>query len=115
MTNHEFGPLKRKYTKDLKMLLYDSVHSPNPLVVRIFILERGGLELDVKSVDIINLENRRLAYRRVNPRGELPALVMNDGNVLTEITAICTYLDEVAKGGHSLFGSTAAQRAITNM
>ncbi|KAK7408896.1 hypothetical protein QQX98_008957 [Neonectria punicea] len=97
------------------MLLYDNVHSPNSLVVRIFILERGGLELDVKSVDIIKLENRRPAYLDVNPRGEVPALDMKDGNILTEITAICTYLDEVAKGGHSLFGSTAAQRAITNM
>ncbi|KAH6889414.1 glutathione S-transferase [Thelonectria olida] len=98
------------------MLLYDTLVAPNPTVVRIFILERGGLKLKVQAIDIMNLENRRLAYRtEVNKRGELPALRLDDGSVLTEITAICGYLDEVAEDGHSLFGSTPSERAVTNM
>lgn len=98
------------------MLLYDNVHACNPLVVRIFILERGGLELDIQAVDIFNLENRRLAYRtNVNSRGEIPALRLDDGTIITEITAICEYLDEVAKGGNSLFGATPTERAVTHM
>lgn len=96
------------------MKFYDS-QAPNPYVVRLFILERGGMELDVQQIDIMNLENRRLAYRTdVNPRGEMPALDV-DGFVLTEITAICEYFDEVAKGGKSLFGNTPLERAETRM
>ncbi|KGO57818.1 Glutathione S-transferase, N-terminal [Penicillium expansum] len=57
-----------------------------------------------------------LAYRtNVNSRGELPALRISDQFVLTEITAICEYFDEVAKGGKSLFGETALERAETRM
>lgn len=58
----------------------------------------------------MSLENRRLAFRtNVNARGELPALRLDDGTVLTEITAICKYLDEVAEGGTSLYGDTAQE------
>lgn len=97
------------------MKLYDAP-APNPYVVRIFVLERGGLKFDVQQVDIMSLENRRLAYRRdVNPRGELPALRISDDFVLTEITAICEYLDDIALGGKSLFGETAEERAETRM
>lgn len=97
------------------MKLYDA-SAPNPFVVRLFVLERGGLSLDVQQVDIMALENRKFAYRKnVNERGELPALRLDDGTVLTEITAICEYLDEVADGGESLFGRDARERAETRM
>ncbi|KAF5585023.1 sterigmatocystin biosynthesis monooxygenase stcW [Fusarium subglutinans] len=95
------------------MKFYDA-QAPNPFAVRLFVLERGGLEFDVQTIDIMNLENRRLAYRSVNPRGEVPALDI-DGFILTETTAICEYLDEVAKRGKSLFGDTALERAETRM
>ncbi|PIG82640.1 hypothetical protein AARAC_006441 [Aspergillus arachidicola] len=83
---------------DSTLTLYDAP-APNLYVVRLFILERGGLDLNVNQIDIIKLENRRLAYRNINPRGELPALRIGNDFILTEITAICEYLDEVAKGG----------------
>jgi glutathione S-transferase len=99
------------------MLLYDAnAPAPNPMTVRLFILERGGLELDVISVDLINLENRSSEFRcTVNSRGELPALRLDNGRLLTEITAICGYLDETASGGRSLFGETPEERAFTRM
>ncbi|KAM5380111.1 hypothetical protein ACJZ2D_003758 [Fusarium nematophilum] len=97
------------------MKLYDAPAS-NPMVVRLFVLERGGLQLEVQTIDVMNLENRGLAYRtNVNPRGELPALEIEGGFILTEATAICEYLDEIAKGGKSLFGDTPIERAETRM
>ncbi|OQE42880.1 hypothetical protein PENCOP_c003G07815 [Penicillium coprophilum] len=64
----------------------------------------------------MSLQNRILAYRNdVNSRGELPALRISDQFVLTEITAICKYLDKVAKGGKSLSSETALERAETRM
>jgi glutathione S-transferase len=99
------------------MIFYDTdAPGPNPVTVRLFVLERGGLDLDVSIVSLAALENRGKAYRRdVNPRGEVPALRLDDGTVITEITAICEYLDEMAVGGTSLIGATAQERAITRM
>lgn len=99
------------------MLLYDANSpGPNPVVVRQFILERGGVSLDVEHIDLAGLANRRADYvNNVNPRGEVPALRLDDESVITEITAICAYLDEVAQGGISLFGANAQERAETNM
>lgn len=98
----------------MSLKLYDA-QAPNPFVVRLFALERGGLEFDVEHIDIMSLQNRRLAYRtEVNIRGEVPALRVGD-SIITEITAICEYLDELAAGGESLFGKTPLERAETRM
>lgn len=95
------------------MKLYDA-YGPNPTTVRLFVLERG-VKIDAVTVDIINLENRSKRYvSEVNSRGELPALRLNNGQVLTEITAICEYLDEITSGT-SLIGSTPEEKALTRM
>lgn len=95
------------------MILYDAnAPGPNPVTVRLFIHERGGLDLDVVTVDLASLANRAKPYRTtVNARGEVPALRLDDSRVITEITAICGYLDEVAKGGRRLFGTSPEERA----
>ncbi len=95
------------------MLFYDSV-GPNPRVVRIFAAERG-VELPSTRVDLRGGENRQPAYMAKNPAGQLPALELDDGFVLAEVTAICEYLDEIAPAGPSLIGSTAQERAETRM
>ncbi|KAI1017813.1 hypothetical protein LB504_004012 [Fusarium proliferatum] len=77
------------------MKLYDASAS-NPMVVRLFVLERGGISLDVETIDVMNMENRGLEYRNINPRGEVPALVLDNG-------------------GKSLFGETPIERAETHM
>lgn len=95
------------------MKLYDSV-GPNPHVVRMFAAEKG-LEIPKETVDLRGGENRREPYvSKVNPAGQCPALEMDNGQMLTEITAICEYLDEIG-GGDSLIGSTAEERAETRM
>lgn len=99
------------------MLLYDADSpSPNVMPVRMFIHERGGLKFDTQVVHLSSLENRGRYYREnVNKRGEMPALRLDDGQVITEITAICEYLDERASGGRSLIGDSAKERAVTRM
>lgn len=95
------------------MKLYNSV-GPNPHMVRIFMAEKG-IEMEKVEVDLRGGENRRPDYMtKVNPTGQLPALEMDNGEVLAEITAICEYLDEVG-GGDSLIGSTPEERAETRM
>ncbi|HAW56620.1 MAG TPA: glutathione S-transferase, partial [Hyphomonas sp.] len=73
------------------MKLYNSV-GPNPHVVRMFMAERG-IDLPKEDIDLMAGENRQAPYTTKNPAGQLPALELDDGSILTEITAICEYLD----------------------
>jgi glutathione S-transferase len=94
------------------MRLYNSI-GPNPKAVRMFMAEKG-IELPIVEVDIRGGENRRGEYLARNPSGQCPALELDDGSILAEITAICEYLDEM-KSGSSLIGDTPEERAQTRM
>ncbi len=94
------------------MKLYNSV-GPNPKMVRMFMKERG-IELPLVEIDLRGAENRREPYLARNPAGQTPALELDDGRYLTEITAICEYLDEI-NGQSSLIGKTPEERAETRM
>ena len=95
------------------MKLYDSV-GPNPHIVRMFVAEKG-IEIPKQTVDLRKGENREAEHLKRNAMGQMPTLELDDGSFLSEITAICEYLDEVAKGGTSLIGATAEERAETRM
>jgi glutathione S-transferase len=95
------------------MKLYNSI-GPNPKVVRMFMKEKG-IELPLVELDLRGGENRREPFLEKNPSGQSPALELDDGTVLAEITAICEYLDDTHKDGASLIGDTPAQRAETHM
>ncbi len=94
------------------MLLYTSI-GPNPRVVRMFMAERG-IEIPKVEIDLRGGESRREPYLQKNPAGQSPALELDDGTVLAEITAICEYLDEISPGP-SLIGATPEERAETRM
>ncbi len=94
------------------MKLYNSV-GPNPKAVRIFMAEKG-IEVPKVEVDLRGGENRREPFLSKNPSGQLPALELDNGTILAEITAICEYLDEI-KPGQSLIGKTPEERAETRM
>ena len=94
------------------MKLYDSV-GPNPQFVRMVLAEKG-MAIDKQRVNLREAENRREPYLQLNPTGQLPCLVTDDGSPLTEITAIAEYLEEV-QPEPPLIGSTALERAQTRM
>ncbi|MFT7685228.1 MAG: glutathione S-transferase [Candidatus Azotimanducaceae bacterium] len=94
------------------MKLYNSV-GPNPKVVRMFMAELG-LTMDTIEVDLMGAENRKDAYMSINPAGQCPALEKDDGNIITEITVICEYLDD-CEGNTDLIGSSPDDRAVTRM
>ena len=94
------------------MKLFDSV-GPNPKVVRMFMAELG-VECDRQEVDLMGGENRQATFLEINPTGTCPALEMDDGSILSEVTAICEYLAE-REGGSSLVGESAEDRALTRM
>ena len=95
------------------MKLYTSM-GPNPHMVRMFAAEKG-LTLETVEVDLMGGENRRPPYAEtVNPAGQTPALVLDDGTVIAEITVICEYLEE-RHPTPALIGATAEERAETRM
>lgn len=97
------------------MKFYDfDLFAPNPWVVWIFAREKG-IALDRHVIDLASRENRREPFiSRINPMGELPALELDDGNVVTEVLAICEYLEETHPQP-PLIGATALERAQTRM
>lgn len=94
------------------MKFYNSV-GPNPKVVRMFMAECGS-KVDAEEIDLMAGENRQEAFVGKNPTGTCPALELDDGTILSEITAICEYLDE-KEGQSSLIGKTPEERAETRM
>lgn len=94
------------------MKLYTGM-GPNPRVVTLFAKESGA-KVELEEVDLIAGANRESSHLARNPAGQLPTLELEDGTFLSEITAICEYLDEKT-GGPSLIGATPEERAETRM
>jgi len=94
------------------MKLYNSI-GPNPRVVKMFMAEKG-IELPFEEVDIMAAANRQEPYLKVNPAGQLPALELDNGDIVAEITAICEYLED-KHPSPPLVGTTPEEKAETRM
>jgi glutathione S-transferase len=94
------------------MKLYNSM-GPNPRVVRMFLAEKG-VELPLEAVDLMGAENRQAPHLERNPAGQMPCLELDDGTFLSEVTAICEYLEE-RHPEPALVGATPEERAETRM
>ena len=95
------------------MKLYDGGRAPNPRRVRIFLAEKG-ISVPIEPVDIGAGQHKSDAYTAINPLQRLPALVLDDGTVLTESIAICRYF-EALQPAPILFGSGAIEIALVEM
>ena len=94
------------------MKFYDSI-GPNPRVVRMFMAEKG-IDMPKQTVDLRGGENRQDAHLKRNPHGQMPTLELDDGSYLSEITAICEYLEE-KQPTPPLIGATPEERAESRM
>jgi glutathione S-transferase len=56
------------------------------------VLEESGEKYEAKRVDLAKGEQRSEAYRKINPQGRVPALVLDSGEAVSENTAILPYL-----------------------
>jgi glutathione S-transferase len=96
------------------MIFYDSPNpAPNPRRVRIFAAEKG-IKLPSQPVSILKREHKSPEYLTLNPRGQTPALQLDDGTVITESVAICRYLEAVHPEP-PLFGIGAVEQALIEM
>jgi glutathione S-transferase len=95
------------------MKLYDSRLAPNPRRVRIFLAEKG-IEVPTEQVDMMAKQHLTPEYTAVNPLQRMPALVLDDGAVISESIAICRYF-EALQPEPPLFGTGAKESAIVEM
>jgi glutathione S-transferase len=95
------------------MKLYDGGRAPNPRRVRIFLAEKG-IKVATEPVDLGAMQQRSEAYTAINPLQRVPALVLDDGTVITESVAICRYF-EALQPDPPLFGRGALEIALVEM
>src|SRR5260370_2655512 len=95
------------------MKLYDGGRAPNPRRTRIFLAEKG-ITLPTEQVDLGAMAQMSPAYAAINPIMRVPALVLDDGTVITESIAICRYF-EALYPDPSLFGRGALEIARVEM
>ena len=96
------------------MIFYNSPNpAPNPRRVRIFAAEKG-IALETRDLSIPAREHKSDKFVALNPRGQTPALQLDDGTVIAESVAICRYL-EVTHPEPPLFGTSATEQALIEM
>ena len=94
------------------MKFYDSIGT-NPRIVRMFMAEKG-LAIPTQTVNLRSGENREPGHLKRNPHGQMPTLELDDGSYLSEVTAICEYLEE-KQPAPAMIGATPEQRAECRM
>jgi len=94
------------------MKFYNSI-GPNPRVVRMFMAEKG-ITIPTQEVDLMKGENRQADHLKRNPHGQMPSLELDNGQFVSEILAICEYLED-KNPKPALIGSTPEERAETRM
>lgn len=92
------------------MHLYTFDSAPNPRRLGLFLAFKG-IDLPTTQVDMRSNAHREADFLRINPLGTLPALMTDEGVLLTEVVGICTYL-EALYPEKPLLGTTALERAL---
>ncbi|MDP6567623.1 MAG: glutathione S-transferase family protein [Alphaproteobacteria bacterium] len=95
------------------MKLYDFSLAPNPRRVRIFLAEKG-IEIPMVQVNTREAEQFSDWFQKINPRGTIPVLELDDGTLISESVAICRYFEET-QPEPPLMGRDATDRAVVEM
>jgi glutathione S-transferase len=96
------------------MKLYVSRYAPNPRRVAMFIAEKGIAGIESIQVDLNANEHKSASFRAKNPMARTPVLELDDGRVLAESRAICTYLEGLYPEAN-LMGEGFEERAFIEM
>ena len=96
------------------MKLYVSPRAPSPRRVTMFIAEKGIQGIEPVTVEIGKGEHRHADFVAKSPLAKIPVLELDDGRMLGETRAICTYLDGTFPEPN-LMGRDPAERAFIEM
>lgn len=76
------------------MRIIEHGRAPNPRRVRIFLSEKG-VSVPFEQIDLMQGQQKTPEFVRLNPRGAVPVLVLDDGTVIAESVAICRYFERL--------------------
>jgi glutathione S-transferase len=99
--------------RERSMRLYHSASSPNSRRVRMFIAEKG-LSIPLHSVILGEREQFSDRFKAINPRQQVPVLVLDDGTTIAEVLAIWRFLEETHPE-RPLLGSDPTSKALVTM
>ena len=74
------------------MKLYDYPGVPNPRRLNIFLAEKN-LDIPRIKIDLLKGEQLSDAFRAKSPNCDVPALELDDGTHISQVNAICRYLE----------------------
>ncbi|BFI62066.1 glutathione S-transferase [Yersinia pseudotuberculosis] len=75
------------------------------------VLREAGLDFSIERVDLVTKKTETGAdYLSINPKGQVPALVLDDGSLLTEGVAIVQYLADKVPDRHLIAPSGTLSR-----
>ena len=92
----------------MKLYTFDAAPSPQRLGLY---LKYKGIEIDTQQVDMANGEHLGEAYKAIVPDQTVPALVLDDGTVLSEVIGIVHSL-EALYPEKPLLGSTPLEKGL---
>lgn len=96
------------------MKLFTAHRAPNPRRVLMFMAEKGIGGITLENVDLNQGQHKSPEFLAKSPLAKVPALELDDGRVLTETRAICTYLEGLYPEPN-LMGRDATERAFIEM
>ena len=96
------------------MKLYSSIFAPSPRKVLIFLKEKNILDIELINLDLAQLEHKTAEYKAIAPNSKVPALMLDDGTIILETTAICRYL-ECLYPEPNMFGESPIEIASIEM
>ena len=77
------------------MKLYTSKVAPSPKKIEVVIAEKNIDDVQFIDLDLALAEHKTEEYKKIAPNSRVPALVLDDGTVILETTAIARYLDKI--------------------
>ena len=77
------------------MKLYTSKVAPSPKKIEVVIAEKNIDEVQFIDLHIGLADHKTEEYKKIAPNSRVPALVLDDGTVILETTAIARYLDKI--------------------
>lgn len=91
------------------MILYSYYRSSAAYRVRIA-LALKGVQHTIEAINLVEGQQSSPAYRKLNPQGLVPALALNNGEIVSQSTAILEWLEET-QTHKPLYPDDALERA----
>ena len=95
------------------MKFFDCATAPNPRRVRIFLAEKG-VAIPTQQIDLAGGEQFSPSFRAINPRCSVPVLVLDDGTAISDVLAICRYIEDLHPSP-ALMGTSPKDKAVIAM